>query len=701
MQNIPSDTYKEEALELVDQIETMLIELETDPSNMELVNRIFRALHTIKGSGSMFGFDDVVKFTHRLESIFDAVRKDKLQINKEIIDITLSSCDHIRLLIESPEDINSELEVKLVDEMSKYSGLVDSSPAPGTIEEDNNIVRKPDALDMKLYRISFVPSKDLFLRGVKVNSLINELIELGDCHTFAHVNYPTSFEEYNPEECITSWLILLASSAPIESVKDVFIFVEDYCEIKIEIVDTGTDSVYINRERLGEILVDRKMINKKELEKLLKEKKLIGKLAVEKGLIDEDELNSALKEQEIIREERSKRITTSESATIRVKHKKLDDLVNLVGELVTLQARLSQYANKNKTNELEVISERLERITIELRDNTMNLRMVPVSKTFNSFYRLVRDLSTELNKDVELEIDGGDTELDKNVIEVLKDPLMHIIRNSIDHGIESPEERVKAGKTKKARINITAEYSGANVLIKVEDDGQGLNLAKIKKRAIDRNIISEDTQVTDKEIMAFIFAPGFSTSDKTTNVSGRGVGMDVVKKNIEKLRGYVEIDSVRGKGTVISLKIPLTLAIIDGLLVEIGKDYYIINLSAVDECIDLTDDILVHSRNKSLIKLRNEVVPYVDLRRIFGIVDEKPEIEQLVITNVNNNRIGLKVDNVIGQNQTVIKSVGRVYKDVEEIAGATILGDGSIALILDINKVTTNLINENMANASL
>lgn len=318
--------------------------------------------------------------------------------------------------------------------------------------------------------------------------------------------------------------------------------------------------------------------------------------------------------------------------------------------------------------------------------------MVPIGELFNSFYRLVRDLSNELEKEVDLISFGAETELDKNLIEYLKDPIIHIIRNSIDHGIESPKEREAKGKNRKGSITLSAEHSGANVVIKIADDGAGLNTEGIRRKAIGKGLISADAEYSKEEIQSLIFNPGFSTTEKTTSVSGRGVGMDVVKNNVEKLRGQIEVSSKKDSGMVITMKLPLTLAIIDGLLVKINDEHFVINLSVVDECIELEDEAA--KSGKQLAKVRGELVPYIDLRSLFEMEGEPSEIQEVVITKLDNQKIGFVVDKVVGQHQTVIKSLGRVFRSVAEISGATVLGNGTIALILDVNKIARKMIHE-------
>jgi two-component system chemotaxis sensor kinase CheA len=370
---------------------------------------------------------------------------------------------------------------------------------------------------------------------------------------------------------------------------------------------------------------------------------------------------------------------------------RLDALVNLVGELVTVQARLSQIASRSSDGIILSLSEEVERLTGELRDTTLNIRMLPIGSTFGRFKRLVRDLSLELGKEIELTTEGAETELDKTVIEKLNDPLVHLIRNSIDHGIEAPETRTSAGKPRIGTIHLSAVHSGANVKIQIKDDGSGLNKEAILAKAIEKGLVSTNADLTDKELYNFILHPGFSTAQKVTNVSGRGVGMDVVKRAIEGLRGSIDISSEKGKGTTINVTLPLTLAIVEGLLVAIKENYFVLPLSIVEECVELTREDVQKAHGKNIAYIRGEMVPYIRLRKEFNIVGEPPSIEQIVITGNNGDRVGFVVDTVMGEHQTVIKNLGRFYKDVEGVSGATILGDGTVALIVDIPKLIKNV----------
>ena len=419
--------------------------------------------------------------------------------------------------------------------------------------------------------------------------------------------------------------------------------------------------------------------------------KRLGEILIEEHLVPKDKVQSALTEQEFIRTASERKDIPKSAGSLRVAAEKLDTLVNLVGELVTVQARLSQKAGHDNDPELLSITEVVERLTAELRDNTLSIRMLPIDVTFTKLRRLVRDLSKELGKQITLTTEGGDTELDKTVIEQLNDPLVHILRNSIDHGIELPDQRKSFGKTSNGTIVLKAEHSLANVLIHIKDDGAGIDPEKIRQKALEKGWINAESERSDKECLQMIFQPGFSTAGAVTNVSGRGVGMDVVKRSIEGLRGSVEVNSRAGTGTTITLKLPLTLAIIDGLLVEIDANRYVLPLSTIEESVELTREELAKTHGRNILHIRDQIVPFIPLRKHFGINGEPPKIEQVVVNEVDGQRIGIVVDRVIGEHQIVIKTMNALYKDVQEISGATILGDGTVALILDVQKIVNEI----------
>ncbi len=712
------NAYREEAYELLSELETSLLELEESPDDTELIASIFRALHTIKGSGSMFGFDDITAFTHEVETVYDMVRNGEMSVTKELIDLTLSARDYIKLMLDEPdsEDISKAGEVitsfkKLIPQ--NKPDLPASSPAPLSQGNSESIENN------STYRIRFRPSPEIFTTGTNPVHLINELRELGECRVVAQKDNIPDLAEINPEHCYMYWDIVLTTDQGSNAIKDIFIFVEDDCELSIDIIDDSsnaeeglkrifTDQGYITDEefrnlsgshkKVGEILLERGDISTEDLQVALKKQERIGEVLVKEGKVSPGKVDSALAEQKHINETRKKSVKTETSSSIRVASDKLDTLVNLVGELVTVQARLTQTAATGNNPELVLISEEVERLTEELRDNTMSVRMVPIGTMFTKFKRLVRDLSSEMGKDVQISTEGAETELDKTVIERLNDPMVHLIRNSIDHGIESPDSRTAAGKPGHGMLHLSARHSGTYVLIEIKDDGAGLDPEAIRNKAIERGLIDPASELSEREIFALILTPGFSTAAKITNVSGRGVGMDVVKRNIEALRGSIDIVSKKGEGTTITLKLPLTLAIIDGLLVTIGGETYVIPLAIVEECIELTDRDIERAHGRNMANIRGEIVPYINLREQFSINGRKPDIEQIVITEIEDHRIGFVVDDVIGEHQTVIKSLGRFYKDAEGLSGATILGDGTVALILDVPKLLQNVEKETAVN---
>jgi two-component system chemotaxis sensor kinase CheA len=678
------EAFREEAYELLAELESALLELEENPDDLEMVGRTFRAMHTIKGSGAMFGFTDIAEFTHDVETVFDKVRGGLMSVNRELIDSTLKSCDLIRAMLEGGASVDEAEKNRLRGIFSALSrsgsehGTASASPASAAQAAGRSSSEKT-------YRIRFKPCREIYLTGTDPVLLLNELRELGECRVIAHLDEIPALEDMDSERCYTYWDCILTTSRDENAIRDIFIFVEEDSELRIEMIDeSGGLLDDPAQKKLGEILVERGELTPEDMARVLEGKKRFGELLVESGLANPSQVEAALAEQQQVREVHQRRQNSDVASSIRVPSDKLDILVNLVGELVTVQARLSQTAAMKNDSHLTLIAEEVERLTSELRDSTLNIRMMPFGSTFGKFKRLVRDLSNDLGKEVEMITEGANTELDKTVIERLNDPLVHIIRNSIDHGIEAPEARQAAGKPRQGTVRLTAEHSGDCVFITIQDDGAGLDKDAIRAKAVEKRLIPESAELTDKELFGLIFAPGFSTAKKITGVSGRGVGMDVVKQAIEALRGAIEINSRKGEGTTISIRLPLTLAIIESLLVKIGGDRYVLPLSFVEECIVMTKKDMEDAHGKDLANVRGHMVPYIPLRTRFELADDAPDIQQVVITHIDGERIGLLVDTVIGEHQTVIKSLGRAYRDVHGISGATILGDGTVALILDI-----------------
>ena len=681
--------FQEEARELLAELEAVMLELENTPNDPDLVNRAFRAMHTIKGSGAMFGFDDIVTFTHNIESVYDLVREGQIKMTPELIALTFQAHDQIQKMLGN-QDTETELAHSDREALTQaFQSFLSIETTENQVVEPTSegTVRSGESDEKRTYRLRFSPAIDLFADGTNPILLLNELKEMGDCQITASTAKIPDLDEIDPESCYTNWDVILTTTHPLNFIEDVFIFIDDSSDVTIELIesDQAIETVATDK-KIGEILVDRGDVDQKDLEEFLMSQEPIGEKLAAAGIASATQIQSALAEQKALRQLKESKKQRDMISSIRVPSNKLDKLVDLVGELVTGQARLTQIANASHNISLVSIAEEIERLTAELRDNTMSVRMLNFDSTFNKFKRLVRDLSHELSREVILKTAGGDTELDKKVIEQLNDPLVHIIRNSLDHGIESSEDRIAMGKPGEGTIELSASYSGAHVLIRVKDDGMGLDTDSIRSKAVERGLIAADAKLTDDEIHFLIFEAGFTTAKTVTNVSGRGVGMDVVKKSIEALRGSIDIKSVKGEGTSITLKLPLTLAIIDGLLINVGREHFVIPLSSVKECIELTREDIEARHGRHITSIRGKTIPYIRLREQYHIDGEAPEIEQIVITEIENRQIGFVVDHVIGQHQTVIKHLSEVYKKVDLISGATIMADGTVALILDINK---------------
>jgi two-component system chemotaxis sensor kinase CheA len=638
-------SFREEAREILVDLESALLELNECHGDIELVSRVFRGLHTIKGSGAMFGFEELAAFTHNLETAFDAVRNGRVEITGELIDVTLGALDQIRCMLEakeSAEPAGAASREHLLARVRQVTGIAEGAmPEPKV-----PAVAPPLRGEMKPvreWRVQFTPGPDFLLNGSNPLLLIQELRQLGGLSVRACAAAIPPLAELNPDRCYVTWEMVLSSSVRVDAIRDVFIFVEDSCGLKIEpLLDTS--------------------------------QALAPTLDLTSSTQEEQRSNSGLRRADE---------KPAGATSLRVPAEKLDQFVDLVGELVTVQARLSELAVRRDDSEVTEVAEEIERLTSSLRDNSMNIRMMPIRATFEKFRRLVHDLARDLGKAVELTIDGAETELDKTVIEQLGDPLLHLIRNSMDHGIEPAELRSSRGKRAMATIHLSARHAGGSVLVEVSDDGGGIDADAVRARAIEKGLIAADAQLTANQVSALIFEPGFSTARRVTDVSGRGVGMDVVRRRVESLRGTIEVSSEQGKGTSVTLRLPLTLAIIDGLLVRVGPSCFVLPLANILECIELSRQDIEQANGKHVVLVREEIIPYIRLREYFNVDGQLPELEQIMVVETEGGRYGFVVDEVLGDCQTVIKSLSRFYRNVQVISGATILGNGSVALILD------------------
>ncbi len=651
-------SFREEAREVLVDLEAALLELNENRADTELVGRVFRALHTIKGSGAMFGFEKLATFTHNLETAFDQVRNGKLQINSALIDLTLAALDQIRAMLEESEETSpadAAVCAEILAKVRKLAGITETSGDGVKTDASPVPAGAPDE-EVRSWHVHFAPGPEMMLNGTNPLLLLKELRQLGGLSVRASMALVPPLAELDPERCYVTWDMVLASSAGRDAIRDVFIFVADSCELTIT---PDVEDVQIC-ERTGLSAGD-------ATARVLEEPR-----AGSGGRRNYDKADTA--------------------ASLRVPAAKLDQFVDLVGELVTVQARLSEIAARSEDPDVAAVSEEIERLTSSLRENSMNIRMLPIRATFEKFRRLVHDLARDLNKDVELTMEGADTELDKTVIDQLGDPLMHLIRNSMDHGIEAARVRAASGKRPTATIHLSARHSGASVLIAVSDDGGGIDGEAVRTRAVEKGLVAADAALSESETFALIFQPGFSTAKTVTDVSGRGVGMDVVRQRVDSLRGSIDVASKPGKGTQVTLRLPLTLAIIDGLLVTVGGAYFVLPLANTLECVELTREDIERANGKHMATVRGELIPYISLREHFGIRTARPAIEQIMVVETEAGRYGFVVDQVLGNCQTVIKNLGRFYRHVQVVSGATILGNGEVALILDPERLAQDAV---------
>jgi two-component system chemotaxis sensor kinase CheA len=664
--------FREEGREVLVDLESALLELNDNRGDIELVGRVFRALHTLKGSGAMFGFEDLATFTHNLETAFDEVRNGRLPISSELIDLTLAALDQIRAMLEEGTagaplaDLAECAEIlrkvrHLTGKPEKHPLNEKTAPPKAGLELGTETGSDAITGQVKEWAIHFAPGPDFMLNGANPLLLLRELKQMGGLAVKASMAAVPPLNELDPERCYISWEMVLATTAERDAIRDVFIFVEDSCELTIEpIVNCEESPVPSGADSAQQAPAAASAAD-------LTARALEESRTPSGGRRNYDKADTA--------------------SSLRVPAAKLDQFVDLVGELVTVQARLSEIAARCDDPEIAAVSEEVERLTASLRDNSMNIRMMPIRATFEKFRRLVHDLARDLNKNVELTIEGADTELDKTVIDQLSDPLMHLIRNSMDHGIEPPAVRVERGKRPTATIHLSARHSGASVLITVSDDGGGINAEAVRNKAVERGLVAAGDELTEAEIFALLFQPGFSTAKQVTDVSGRGVGMDVVRQRVDSLRGSIDVASKPGEGTSVTLRLPLTLAIIDGILVSIAEASFVLPLANILECIELTTADIERANGKHIADVRGEIVPYIRLREHFDIRAPRPEIEQIMIVSTEGGRYGFVVDKVLGNCQTVIKNLGRFYRHVKVVSGATILGDGTVALVLDPERV--------------
>ncbi|MBY0453299.1 MAG: chemotaxis protein CheA [Burkholderiaceae bacterium] len=711
-----------ESRELLGEMEAALLKVEQSPNDPDLINAIFRAAHTIKGSAGLFGLDHLVEFTHNAENILDQVRAGKLPITGELVILLLAFCDHASTLIDfidQGQDVPPQVAERSKELISKMEIGSHKSAEKFEICEIEN---PSHSVATENWHLSLHFGREVLRNGMDPASFIRYLATMGRIVRIVTLtkNIPEG-ENLDPEDCYLAFEISYQTEADKNTIEGAFEFVRDDAIINI-IPPKSSRREYLKLIQnspspidVSENLVRCGTLTPEELELVFDEK--LEKNIQEATPVPKSETSVAANrpDEKIPETKEKKESKSNDYSLIRVNSANLDSHINLIGELITASSSLSISALKSGVPELLESASVMARLVESIRDSALQLRMVQIGATFNKFQRVVHDVSKETGKDINLIISGSETELDKNIIEKIGDPLLHLIRNSIDHGIESAEVRAANGKPSQGTLSLNAYHECGSIVIEVSDDGGGLNKKRILAKAIERGLIKPDQTLNDNEIQNLIFEPGFSTSEKVNNLSGRGVGMDVVRRNISALRGTIEIESTETVGTSMRIRLPLTLAIIDGFLVGVGDSAFVVPLDMVEECVQLTQHEIDESQGRDHINLRGKVLPFIRLKDIFNVPDRPikefefdPELnidpefafllqptqrDNVVIVNFAGNRVGLVVDELQGEYQTVIRPLGKVFNGLKGLSGFTILGTGRVALIIDVPSLVMRIVN--------
>ena len=701
----------QEAREQLTAMEDGLLRMEQGDRDADVLNAIFRAAHTIKGASGVVELHHIERFTHVLENLLDRLRNGELGLSSEMVTLLLQGCDHIGRLLDVVEQGRLEEDSALTeagrslsDGLRAFGGQVPTAAAPLQTTEagsantntNTNTAQQGDG-----WHISVRFGPDVLKMGMDPLNFLRYLLQLGEISYLATLaDAMPAAQEMDAECCYLGFEVTLHSRASKEEIENVFAFCRDDCDLYILPPDSKVaDYLQLIEQlpeeplRLGEILVRSGALTREELDEGLRQQRAqseraapqvaaaapLGEILVERKVVQPEIVEAAAARQKQVQDKRS-----SEARLIRVQADKLDQLIDLVGELVIAGASASLLARRSGQTQLMEATSVLSWLVENIRDSALQLRMVQIGETFNRFNRVVRDTAREIGKDIELVITGAETELDKSVVEKIGDPLMHLVRNAMDHGLETAQVRVAAGKPACGRLELNAYHDSGSIVIEVIDDGGGINVERVQAKAIERGLIQAGHSLSEQEIVNLIFEAGFSTAETVSNLSGRGVGMDVVKRNIQALRGSVEVRTWPGQGSRFTIRLPLTLAIIDGFLTAVGPSSYVVPLDAVVECLELqSQDTRGH-----MLNLRGEVLPFIRLRDFFEIEGEPPARENVVVIAAGPHKAGIVVDQLLGEFQTVIKPLGQLFRHLRGIGGSTILGSGEVALILDVQALT-------------
>jgi len=687
--------YFSEAEELTQSLEQSLLTLEESPEDEDIINEAFRAAHTMKSSAAMVGFEQISEFTHTLENVLDRVRNKKLTVTKELISLLLEANDFLKQMVENASRGQAECAPEKFKQMKSHLDRFLGIVTPEKTREETVLPPSPPAQKEYYYKITMTFKRDLFNTGQDPIMLFKELEKLGEIlKVEADLSRLPPLDVLNPYELYISWKLIIKTKEAFSKIKDVFIFVEEDNVIEIEDVTkrfSGDIDIEAAHKLLGEILVEEGLVSKSDLDKALEGQKKIGEILVDQKKISHKELK------EVLEAQKKSRVYLRRS-TVRVDTEKLDKLVNLVEEIAIGISQLSVKMNLESSAisvHIQECLEGLDKISRELQEQVMRLRLFPIQGTFNRFQRMIRDLAYKQGKNIKVIINGGDTELDKDLIEQVGDSLKHLVRNCVDHGIEPPEERKKKGKSEEGVVKLKAFQKGGNIYIEITDDGRGIDEKAIVEKAIEAGLLKEERPLSKQEVYQLIFEPGLSTSDEITDISGRGVGLDVVKTNINQLGGSISVFSEKDRGTTFTISIPLTLAIVDGMKIRVGEDVYIIPIRYILGSFQAKKGAIktIEGRGE-VVDFRGQCLPLVRLDHALGIETNRLLQEGIVVVvDAETKRMGFLVEEILGEQQIVIKSIDKNFRRVPGIAGATILGDGTVSLILDVYGLERRLFN--------
>jgi two-component system, chemotaxis family, sensor kinase CheA len=691
--------FLDEAVDMLAQFEQALLVMETAPDDSENLNAAFRAAHTIKGTAGLFGCDAVVEFTHEVESLLESLRSGLLTVTEDISAALLEGRDQMEALIGEVRSGGDDpaLHARSATLGARLRALNGPVAATGTASVAAPAVAQPvgEPVSGGLWHLSLRFGIDALRAGLDPLAFLRYLGTVGEvlhCHTFGDAVPP--LDTLDAESCHLGFELRLASERTLAEIESVFEFAREDASIVILPPQAAPDDF----DRLLQQHGGDDAEARSALLAVWREQGVDLSIRPAAAAAVEAGAPAAAAPAIERRAEGGDRRTgtrerrgSEETRFVKVRADKLDHLIDLIGELVIAGSGAQMVANQEHSAAFLEATQRVSELVQATRDGALALRMVPVGETFSRFQRVVRDTSKQLGKSIDFSITGGDTELDKSMVEVLADPLMHLVRNSLDHGLEVPAERAAAGKPATGRLGLNAYHEGGSIVIEVSDDGRGLRRERILAKAIERGLVAPEAQLSDAEVWQLIFAPGFSTADKVTDLSGRGVGMDVVKRNIESLRGQISLVSSEGHGTTTQIRLPLTLAMIDGFLTMVGGVHYVLPLAVVAECIDVPRECReAPERTCGTFDLRGEVLPYLDLARFYGAAagaTGDARRRSLIVVRDGNVRIGLVVDRLLGEHQTVIKPLAGIFRHLKALAGSTILGSGDVALVLDMQGV--------------